>query len=284
MSRPLRVQYPGAVYHITSRGNVCGDIFFSDNDRALFLDVLSRTINRFQWRCYAYCLMTNHYHLLIETPAPNLCRGMRHLNGVYTQALNRRHGRVGHIFQGRYKAILVQKDNHLLELCRYVVLNPVRAGLTRDAAGWAWSSYRAAVGQVPIPEWLDVMWILSQFGDERDQAVFLYQRFVRDGIIRKPWESLQGQIYYGDEKFAGEMTVKNEAGAAFTKEIPKAQQQPVRPALSELVRAGTSDEIGRAYLRYGYRLNEIAKHLGVHYVTASRRLKEYECSKIVDKC
>src|SRR3989339_1664941 len=129
MTRPLRIEYPGAVYHVTSRGNEKKAVFKDDQDRESFLNTLYRVNKRYNWLCHAYCLMTNHYHLLIETPNANLSTGMRQLNGVYTQALNRRRNRVGHVFQGRYKAVLVQKDNHLLELCRYIVLNPVRAGL-----------------------------------------------------------------------------------------------------------------------------------------------------------
>ena len=126
MTRPLRIEFPGGVYHITSRGNGQQEIFLTEADRELFLDLLGQAIDRFQWLCHAYCLMANHYHLLIETPEANLSRGMRHLNGVYTQRFNRQHQRGGHVFQGRYKAIVVQKDSHLLALCRYVVLNPGR--------------------------------------------------------------------------------------------------------------------------------------------------------------
>ena len=127
MARPLRIEYPGAVYHITSRGNARADIFLMDDDRQVFLDILGNTVEKYNWLCHAFCLLDNHYHLLIETPDPNLSLGMRQLNGVYTQTFNRTHDRVGHVFQGRYKAILVEKESHLLELCRYVVLNPVRA-------------------------------------------------------------------------------------------------------------------------------------------------------------
>lgn len=121
MARPLRIEYPGALYHVTSRGNAREDIFFDEKDRQRFLATLAHVVRDYHWICYAYCQMTNHYHLLIETPEANLSRGMRQLNGVYTQALNRRHGRVGHIFQGRFKALLVEKDGYLLELCRYIV-------------------------------------------------------------------------------------------------------------------------------------------------------------------
>src|SRR4030066_2354760 len=128
MARPLRIEYPGAVYHITSRGNEKKLIFKDERDPEILLDTLSQVDKRYNWLCHAYCLMNNHYHLIIETPDGNLSSGMRQLNGVYTQAFNRQHNRVGHLFQGRYKAILIQKDSHLLEVCRYVVLNPVRGG------------------------------------------------------------------------------------------------------------------------------------------------------------
>ena len=132
MARPLRLEFPGAVYHVTSRGNARAAIFLDDEDRPIFLGVLGAVVARFGWLCHAYCLMDNHYHLLLETPDPNLSRGMRQLNGVYTQRFNRRHGRVGHVLQGRFKAILVDRDGYLLELARYLVLNPVRAGRVKD--------------------------------------------------------------------------------------------------------------------------------------------------------
>jgi putative transposase len=126
MARPLRLEFAGAVYHLTSRGNARQKVFFADTDRQLFLDTVARVVSRYGWICHAYCLMTNHYHLLVETPKPSLSLGMRQLNGIYTQSFNRRHRRVGHLFQGRFKAILVQKESYLLELCHYIVLNPVR--------------------------------------------------------------------------------------------------------------------------------------------------------------
>ena len=129
MARALRIEYPDAVYHITSRGNARNEIFADDQDRDNFLTVLGVVVKRYNWLCHAYCLMDNHYHLMIETPDANLSRGMRQLNGVYTQKYNWRHSKTGHIFQGRYKSILVEKENYLLELCRYVVLNPVRANM-----------------------------------------------------------------------------------------------------------------------------------------------------------
>ena len=156
MARPLRIEYAGAVYHITSRGNEKKAVFKSDQDRINFLNTLQHVKKRYNWICHAYCLMDNHYHLLIETPDGNLAIGMRQLNGVYTQLFNKLHGRTGHLFQGRYKSILIQKDSHLLEVCRYVVLNPVRAKMVEAPEAWKWSSYRATAGReaaIPALPW-----------------------------------------------------------------------------------------------------------------------------------
>ena len=145
MARPLRIEFADAFYHITSRGDRREAIYEDDEDRKAFLNILAEVVARYNWICHAFCLMTNHYHLLIETVDGNLSQGMRQLNGVYTQASNRRHRRVGHLFQGRFKGILVDKEAYLLELSRYVVLNPVRAGMVESPEQWPWSSYRAMV-------------------------------------------------------------------------------------------------------------------------------------------
>ena len=170
MSRPLRIEYPGAVYHITSRGNTREAIFLSYDDRRRFLDVLAATVEKYNWLCHAFCLLDNHSHLIIETLDPNLSLGMRQLNGVYTQAFNRDHQRVGHVFQGRYKAIIVEKDSHLLELCRYVVLNPVRADMVSKPGEWKWSSYKSTAYAGKIPDYLTTDWVLGQFSEEKTTA------------------------------------------------------------------------------------------------------------------
>ena len=168
MARPLRLEFAGALYHVTSRGDHREKIYLDDQDRRTFLDLLGKEIFQQHWICYAYCLMDNHYHVLIETPEPNLVRGMRRLNGVYTQSFNRRHGRVGHVFQGRYKAILVDKENYLLELCRYIVLNPVRAKIVTTAGKVAvvkLPSHRR--GRPCLPKWLAADKVVSLFSGRR---------------------------------------------------------------------------------------------------------------------
>lgn len=143
MARPLRIEYPGAIYHLTARGNARASIFRDDTDRLEFLVIIGNLTEQFNWCCHGYCLMGNHYHLLVETPDANLSAGMRQLGGIYTQRFNRRHNEVGHLFQGRYKSILIEKENYLLELSRYIVLNPVRAKIVADPADYSWSSYAA---------------------------------------------------------------------------------------------------------------------------------------------
>ena len=143
MARPLRLELAGGLYHVTSRGDRREAIYEEDEDRRRWLEILGHTCKRFNWRCHAYCQMDNHYHIVIETAEANLSKGMRQLNGVYTQYYNIQHDRVGHVFQGRFKGILVERDEYLLELARYVVLNPVRAKVTKTIGVWKWSSYKA---------------------------------------------------------------------------------------------------------------------------------------------
>ena len=198
MARPLRIELAGALYHVTSRGDRREDIYLDDDDRRRWLDVFKTVCERFNWICHAYCLMDNHYHIVVETVEGNLSKGMLQLNGVYTQQFNRAHGRVGHVYQGRYKAILVDKDSYLLELSRYVVLNPVRAGMVKSAGAWVWSSYRAMVGRVSPPSWLQTDELLRQFGKQRKRAIENYVDFVRAGVrIPSVWQDLKMQIYFG---------------------------------------------------------------------------------------
>ena len=274
MARPLRVEYPGAIYHITSRGNARQTIFRADEDRNAFFDVLAKAADRFNWLCHAYCLMGNHYHLLIETLDPTLSRGMRHLNGVYTQAFNRRHKRAGHLLQGRYKAILVEKDAHLLELARYIVLNPVRARRVRSCKDWRWSSYRATAGLEPPPAFLTTSWVLSQFAETVAKAQSRYRRFVSAGRGETVWERLRGQIYFGSDAFSEQHVPE---GSRAFREIPREQRLVNRPPIEDIF-GSTSEEraVVVAYREYGYRLREIADFLGVHYSTVSRRLKRQE--------
>ena len=197
MARPLRIEFAGAVYHLTSRGDGRSDIYFEDADRTRFLSLLGE---RHNWQCYAYCLMTNHYHLVVETGDASLSKGMRQLNGVYTQMVNRHHHRVGHVFQGRYKAVLVDKDSYLVEVVRYVLLNPVRANMTRTAGQYPWSSYRAMIGKDICPDWLGKGQLISYFGERLITAQQKFLQFIQEGNGHSDlWSNLRNQLYLGDE-------------------------------------------------------------------------------------
>ncbi len=236
MSRPLRLAFPGAVYHLTARGNAQQDIFLDAVDRDAFLAILGREIDQHGWNCYAYCLMDNHYHLLIETPEANLAPGMQRLNSRYAQRFNRRHQRVGHLFQGRYKSIVVDRERHLLELTRYIVLNPVRAGMVAQAGAWPWSSFRATSNEAPRPPWLNVAWLLSQFGRHELSAIESYRRFVQEGVeAPSPWATLQGQIWLGGDAFRAYMQSCLEGKSL--QDIPLVQTRPDRPLADDILRA-----------------------------------------------
>lgn len=287
MARPLRIEYDGAIYHVTSRGNERKNIFKEDEDRLLFLDTLKKANEKYNWLCHAYCLMNNHYHLVIETPDGNLSKGMRQLNGVYTQTYNKTCNRVGHVFQGRYKAILIDKDSHLLETCRYVVLNPVRAKITQSPREWKWSSYRATAGLEKTHPCLTTEWILGQFATKKQTAQKKYQEFVKSGISEETiWASVKGQIILGEEdfieKFIGQVKKHEDI-----KEIPRSQRYINRPLLNELFKDKTARDkhnrntmIKEAVKRHGYSQKEIAEYLRMHYSTISRLMrKDNETSK-----
>jgi len=234
MTRPLRLEFPGAVYHITARGDGREDIYLDDADRLVFLDLLGKEVRQQWWRLYAYCLMSNHYHLLLETPEGNLVAGMRRLNGVYTQAFNRRHGRVGHVLQGRYKSILVDKDSYLLELARYIVLNPVRANMVKRVEDWPWSSYQATAGRIEAPDWLGAEWMWRQFGADAASGQPAYRRFVLAGLgATSPWEELRSQIYLGGDKFLARMAKLAEGQER--QGVPKSHREPARPTAEKVL-------------------------------------------------
>ncbi len=275
MARPLRIEFAGALYHVTSRGDRREAICDDDEDRAAFLDVLSEVIKRYNWICHAYCLMTNHYHLVIETVDGNLSQGMRQLNGVYTQASNRRHQRVGHLFQGRFKGILVDEDAYLTELSRYVVLNPVRAGMVKAVAEWHWSSYRSMIGEVPVPAWLSVDRLLGQFGDTRKAAQRRYRSFVEEGTGVHIWEGLRQQMYLGDEKFVGRMQAHAKVEGDLLS-FPKIQRRRPTASVQEIAAGFTNRDAAviSAYVTGAYSYREIAEHFGVHPSTIGRIVRK----------
>ncbi|MEW6324345.1 MAG: transposase [Nitrospirota bacterium] len=291
MARPLRLQYPGALYHITARGNERKPIFRDEADREMFLSILSHAVERYRLRLHAYVLMDNHYHLLVETPEPNLARALRHLNGVYTGYFNRTHRRVGHLFQGRYKAILVEKDSYLLELSRYLHLNPVRVRRPALLARYPWSSYWDYIGKRRAPQWLTQEDVLGAFGGGGRRAQRAYQAFVEDGMTQgreRPWEQVIGQVVLGGEGFLRSIQ-KRISGSPHHREIPSLRQLAVRPSLEQIqekvrkvsaelaaLRTGNRSNPGRAILLYvarehgGLSLKELAACCGLEESTISQ--------------
>jgi len=270
MARPLRIEYEGGLYHVTSRGNAGQDIFLREEDRKRFLKTLSEVVERYCWIIHAYCLMSNHYHLLVETPQGNLSAGMRQLNGVYTQRFNLRHGRVGHLFQGRYRAFLVEKESYLLELSRYIVLNPVRAGIVAFPQEWSWSSYRVTAGLKKGVEFLHTDWILGSFSPSKAQAQKLYISFVKEGIRKQsPLKEAKGGFILGGEGFIAK--VRDLLERASGQEVVRQQRYAARPSLEEIFEEKGRDEgIYEAVYRWGYKLREVGEFLGLHYSRVSR--------------
>ncbi len=302
MPRPKRIHYEGAVYHVTSRGNERRKIVMDDADRWMFARLLGEMIEENRVVCHAWVLMDNHYHLLLETPLANLPAAMKHLNSIYTQRFNRKYHRVGHLFQGRYKALVVEKDAHLKELCRYVVLNPVRAHMVKRPRDWKWSSYRATAGQEKQEPWLEVDWVLGQFAKERKKAQEAYRRFVEEGMGNKvtPWDNLYSRVYLGSEKFLKQV---HEIGKKHQNlDVPKYQVHVVKQDPEQILRKvaknhGIKPEevlVARARRREakemavyllkkesGLSLKEIARRMGVSlgavshlWLSAKRRLTE----------
>ena len=270
MSRPLRIQIPGGTYHVTARGNQKLPIFVDDADRRTFLYTVDQVISRFRWQCLAYCLMDNHYHLVVTIGEPNLARGMRHLNGVYAQRFNRRHARGGSFFERRYGAVLVERDAHMLEVLRYVARNPVRAGLRGRPEQWWWSSHRAVLGLDP-GGFVAVGAVLSLFADQPSLGRRRYAAFVDDSsadVAPAPDEPIAGSRRFLETHLPDRRP---------SPEIARRHWHPCRPSLGELFDRFERDEaIAVAYREHGYTMQEIAAALGCHYATVSRRLRLWE--------
>lgn len=267
MARPLRLCFPDARYHVISRGNRDGPIYWDDVDRQNFLGELEHVVDRYQWLCHAHCLMTTHYHLVVETPLPNLPLGMRQLNGKHASRVNTRHGLYGHVFASRYRSILVEDTRYLLAVCRYVVLNPIRAGICDRPEQWRWSSYSATAGLEPTPRFLTTTTILGELGPTLPAAQAAYREFVAAGISEALADRVRG------ERLGGEGFMRERFGLeAPLPEIPRVQIEPERRPLAEIFESERYP-VALAYRAQGYSLREIGAHLGRHYSTVSRRLR-----------
>ena len=256
MPRLPRLDFPGAFHHITSRGNGGVEIFRDDGDRRLFLSLLADEVDKFAWHWHGYCLMGNHYHLLIETPQAGMVAGMCHLNGVYARRFQRKHGRRGHLFQGRYHSVLVQRDAQLLEGLRYLALNPVRAGMVARPEDWPWSHHRAYAGRAAPTAGLNLTWLQSQFADDPQASMRRYSEFVAEG-----------------RGAAAPLGRRGRASAA-TQEDRAASGEGRRVALQALLgQIGPGDAWLREARRRGYRIGEIAAVAGCHRSTVTRNLR-----------
>lgn len=275
MSRPVRIEFPGANYYVTSRGLNDKLVFRDDEDRAVFLNVLSGVVERFDWVLHTYVMLDSHYHLVVECPKANLSKGMRQLNGVYTQHFNRRHQDDGPLFQGRFRSILFEQNEYLLPLCRHAVLNSVRLGLTGSAQQYKWSSHRAMAGQVNSPEFLTNDAVLGHFGKREKDNQKKYKDFVKSGIgAESPLDARSGQVLLGSPKFVADMQpILN--GEKLAKRGPKrAQRRRSLPVLFKNIENKTRMErnslIRKAHIDHSYTLMEVGEFLGLHYTTVSK--------------
>lgn len=286
MARPLRIQYPGAFYHVTARGNEQKDVFKSGKDREQFLSYLESATERYGAVVHAYCLMGNHYHLLLETPVGNLAQIMRHIGGAYTTYFNVKRKRAGHLFQGRYKAILVDKDAYALELSRYIHLNPVRAGIVARPEEYGWSSYRPYIGLASVPAWLITDFVRGCLGGGGAGA---YRQFVTAALSRaseSPFVGVVASTVLGGPDFVEKVAKSHLAHRTSDRDVP-AVRRLNRPTMDHLIdiignELGSSVKLTRNVSIYfchrysGARLREIGERFGLSdaaVAQASRRLR-----------
>lgn len=241
MSRPLRIEYNNAVYHITARGNEKKDIFLDERDFEKFLYYLDIVYERYNIIVYSFVLMNNHYHILLETPYANLSRMMRDLNGHYTIYFNKRHKRYGHLFQGRFKSILVDKDNYLLELSRYIHLNPVRACIITKPEDYDYSSMSYYMGKSKVPSWLDVDFVLEQFGNNFQEKRNAYRKFVyeRSEGLDSPLRNIYAQCILGSEGFIRKIVDKYVRKENISTQIPRSKKIRYCKDLNDIARVVT---------------------------------------------
>lgn len=290
MARPLRIEYPGAFYHVTSRGNERKDIFRSQRDREKFLEYLSSATSRYSACVHVYCLMSNHYHLLMETPEGNLSQIMRHINGAYTTYFNVKRQRSGHLLQGRYKAILVEADEYAKVLSRYIHLNPVAARMVEHPGEYPWSSYSDYVGAREAPVWLERGLVLTGFGKSQGETERVYREFVEGALGRElpnPLEQVVGSTLLGGEGFVSWAVERFVKGRGEDRDVPALRELAGRPTIDAVRQAAErqwENDPGRArqlgmYLCHCYggrKLSEIASEYGVGesaVTQASRRVR-----------
>jgi putative transposase len=276
MARPLRLHIPGALYHVMSRGNARQRIFVDDQDYLKFLSGLSATARRFSVRCLAHCVMDNHFHLLLKPSAFPLSRMMQHLNSSYSQWFNRRHNQVGHTLQGRFKALLIDREQYFRRVLRYIVLNPVRAGLVEDPGDWRWSSYRATAGLEEPPDFLSLDDVWRAFDPIDASAQQLYTAFVAASAVDLA-DVPHGPVAYGSPAFVADLDAMLESHH-HDRTIVYAERYASRPSLARLFTSDSDrhaqDRLMRdAFERYAYTLQEIGTFVGKPPATVWRRIR-----------
>jgi REP element-mobilizing transposase RayT len=279
MARPLRIEFPGAMYHVIARGNARASIFLNDHDRRAFLAELRDVAERFDWWYWAYCLMRNHYHLVVETVRPTLGRGMRELNGNHAQAFNKRHDRVGHLFQGRYQGILIDQHGYLAQVIRYVLMNPVRAGLVSGPHDWYWSSYLATVGLADAPPRLAIAKVLGLFDSDLERAPQTFARYLSAASSEDEPHPGRNRTVLGGKRFVDRL-----AGLAqqTSTEVPKSDRAWRSLASYQREAPTRNAAIRAAYASGTYTLQAIADHFGLHYATVSRIARDRKNVAIQD--
>jgi putative transposase len=279
MARALRIEYPGAFHHVYSRGVAKQTIFQSDEDRERFLVILGSVVDRYNWVLHAYCLMGNHFHLLVETPDPNLSAGMRLLNGVYAQWYNDEHERVGHLFQGRFGSTLIECEEYLLTTAAYVVLNPVKAGLVEHPSQYRWSSYLSTAGRVSKPAFLTTSSILLCFADDLQAARRSYRDFIDGGVDDEVSKKLEAGGLCGSAEFCEKMQalIKDKRDI---RDIPRRQRYAGRPPIEHILdgwvdKNDRNERIFKAVYEFGYTQKAAAEHLGLASSTISEAMGSY---------
>jgi putative transposase len=287
MSRRPRLQFAGALYHVMARGNRKSTIFHDAEDRRQFLQVITAAVAFYALRINALCLMGNHYHIVLETPGRNLSDAMHFINGVFAQRSNRRHGQTGHVFEGRFRSLVIERESYLKRAARYVVRNPVRAGLVANPAAWRWSSYRATAGLERVPRWLEVEWIQTVFrARSLAEARQRYVKYVNASAESQRAIALNAHVL-GTKQFG--RRVLDAIGVDLPdRPVPQLVRTLARPTLAELFERGRTLGAPRDRLIYGarvdhgYRFTDIARYLGIDRTTASKAASR--CQRTIDDC
>jgi putative transposase len=290
MARRPRLQFPGALYHVMSRGNRKSPIFDTHADRDRFMRLLAETALAYEARVYAACAMGTHYHLLLDTPRGNLSEMMRQLNATFSQEGNRLYQRTGHTFEARFHSIVVQRERYLRRVARYVVLNPVKAGLCGDPGDWRWTTYRATAGLEPAPRWLYMDWIDWAFrAATRPEAQGRYRTYVNGPAA--PLEVATREHVLGTRRYHRAVRAALEEELRSDRPVPRFCRETLRPSLERLFdgtgsiaeRSTRDHAILLAHQAHGYRLSEIARFLGMHPTTASKALRRARARQAGDE-